>query len=268
MTPTPYHVLPLGRWPMAIIPGHIQNERSLAKSQSPEPPIMQMKQPVLMWISVAVVALASLALAPSARAAGGKVGSIDLNKILDQLDEKLFRERQLEGFLKGLEDNVNDKAKALKQGRTELDILVKGSPSYISKREEVLRMTAQVQAEAQAAKVLAEEKKKSLQVDLYEKISDATREFAKKNGYDLIVVDDSKEKIPEDASPQQAQAAMVNKRVMFAAADIDVSDQIASQMNNEFKATGMGGAAGTSGATPAPASGAAPAAKPAGAKSN
>jgi Skp family chaperone for outer membrane proteins len=230
---------------------------------------MQMKQPVLMWISVVVVALASLALAPSARAAGGKVGSIDLNKILDQLDEKVFREQQLEKFLKGLEDNVNDKAKALKQGRTELDILVKGSPSYVSKREEVLRMTAQVQAEAQAAKVLAEEKKKSLQVDLYEKIGDATREFAKKNGYDLIVVDDSKEKIPEDANPQQAQAAMVNKRVMFAAADIDVSDQIASQMNNEFKATGMAGSSGATPApAPAPASGAAPAAKPAGAKPN
>lgn len=216
---------------------------------------MRIKQSVLLSLGAFVFALASLALAPAAHAAGGKVGTIDLNKVLDQLDEKTFRERQLEGFLKNLEDNVNERAKALKAGRDELNILIKGTPSYVAKREEVLRQTAQVQAEAQAAKVLAEEKKKTMQVDLYDKIGEATREFAKKNGYDLIVVDDSKEKIPEEANPQQAQAAMVNKRVMFAAADIDVSDQIAAQMNNEFKATGMGGGAASS---PAPA----PATKP------
>lgn len=219
---------------------------------------MRIKQPLLVSLGVFVVALASLAISPVASAAGGKVGTIDLNKVLDQLDEKTFRERQLEGFLKTLEDNVNDRAKALKSGREELNILIKGTPSYVAKREEVLRQTAQVQAEAQAAKVLAEEKKKTMQVDLYDKIGDACREFAKKNGYDLIVVDDSKEKIPEDANPQQAQAAMVNKRVMFAAADIDVSDQIASQMNNEFKATGMSGDKAAAPAKPAPAPGAKP----------
>jgi len=204
------------------------------------------KPSALTWLTVLVVSLASLAMSPSANAAGGKVGSIDLNKVLDQLDEKLFRERQLEAFLKGLEDNVNEKAKGVKQGREELSILTRKSASYIAKREEVLRLTAQVQAEAQAAKMIAEEKKKTMQVDLYEKISDATREFAKRGGYDLIVVDDSKERIPEEANPQQAQAAMVGRRIMFASPDIDVSDQVAAQMNNEFKATGMGGdASGT-----------------------
>ncbi|MFM9958138.1 MAG: OmpH family outer membrane protein [Phycisphaerales bacterium] len=199
-------------------------------------------------LAVLVFALGALALSPAASAAGGKVGTIDLNKVLDQLEEKAFRERQLEGFLKGLEDGVNETGKALKQARSELDILPKNTPSYMQKREEVLRMTARLQADAQAAKLLAEEKKKSLQVDLYEKIGEATAEFAKKNAYDLVMVDDSKEKIPEDASPQQAQAAMVNRRVMFASPDIDISDAVASQMNNEFKASGMGG-----GAAPAPA---------------
>ncbi|MBN8646121.1 MAG: OmpH family outer membrane protein [Planctomycetes bacterium] len=178
-----------------------------------------------------------------------KVGTIDLNKVLDQMDEKTFRERQLETFLKNLEDSVNEIAKQLKQAKSELDILPKNGPAYLAKREEVLRLTARVQAEAQAAKILAEDKKKVMQIDLYEKISDSTKEFAKKNGYDLILVDDSKEKIPQDASPQQAQAAMISKRLMFAASDIDVSDMVAQQMNNEFKATGMGG----SGAAPAPA---------------
>lgn len=210
-------------------------------------------QSLLFMLSVVLVALASLAMSPAAAAAAGKLGTIDLNKVLDQLEEKTFRERQLETFLKGLEDGVNETGKQLKQARGELDILPKNTPSYFSKREEVLRMSARLQADAQAAKLLAEEKKKSLQVDLYEKIGAATAEFAKKNGYDLVVVDDSKERIPEDASPQQAQAAMVNRRVMFAAADIDISDAVASQMNNEFKAAGMGGGAAPPPAVQAPA---------------
>ncbi len=206
-----------------------------------------------MLVSLVVFALAAFALASPAAAAGGKLGTIDLNKVLDQLEEKTFRERQLETFLKNLEDGVNETGKQLKQARDELNILPKNTPSYFAKREEVLRMSARLQADAQAAKLLAEEKKKSLQVDLYEKIGAATAEFSKKNGYDLVVVDDSMEKIPEDASPQQAQAAMVNRRVMFASPDIDISDAVAAQMNNEFKASGMGAA------PPAPP---APAAKP------
>lgn len=221
---------------------------------------MKLSQLACVWIGIVCTGTVAL-VTPSPASAqvanrAARVAVIDLNKVLDQLDEKTFRERQLEGFLKGLEESVNEIGNQLKQAREELKILKSGTPAFIAKREEVLRLTARVQAEAQAAKVLAEEKKKTMQVDLYEKIGDATREFAKKNALDLVLVDDSKEKIPQDASPQQAQAAMINKRVMFAAADVDISDLVAQQMNNEFKASGMGGA------SPAPAPAPAPAAKP------
>lgn len=191
---------------------------------------------------VAPAAVVTLGGGTAVLAAGGptRVGVIDLNKVLDLLDEKVERERQLEGFLKGLEDGVNTLAKQLKQARDELDILPKNGAAFVAKREEVLKLTARVQGEAQAAKILAEDKKKTMQIDLYEKIADSTRDFARRNGYDLILVDDSKEKIPADASPQQAQAAMINRRILFAGADIDVSEQVAQQMNNEFKATGSG----------------------------
>lgn len=217
------------------------------------------RRPLSTVLTVCALSLGTLPLVSPAPAVAQtaaravKVGTIDLNKVLDQMDEKTFRERQLESFLKNLEDSVNQIAKQLQASKEELKILPQNGPAYLAKREEVLRLTARVQAEAQAAKILAEDKKKVMQIDLYEKITDSTKDFAKKNGYDLILVDDSKEKIPQDASPQQAQAAMISKRVMFAAADIDVSDMVAQQMNNEFKATGMGGSgAGAGGAEKKP----------------
>ncbi len=206
-------------------------------------------------ISLAALAPAGVLLTPTAAVARParptSVAVIDLNRVLDQLDEKTAREKQLETFLKALEDGVNNLAKQLKSAKEELEILPKNGAAFLAKREEVLRLTARVQGEAQAAKILAEDKKKTMQIDLFEKIGDATRDFAKKNGWDIVMIDDSKEKIPSEASPQQAQAAMVNRRLLFASIDVDISEQVAQQMNNDFKAGGADKPADAPAAKPA-----------------
>lgn len=239
---------------------------------------MRIPRRSLFIAAASLVSLAGVAsfVAPSALAQTAKqqqrpsvVRVINLNTILDTLDEKTDRERELQKFLQGLEDNVNGIKKQLDQSRKEMELLPAKGPAFSAKREEVLRLAARYQAEGQTAKLLAEDKKKLMQIDLFEKMSDAVAEYAKSEGIDVVLNDDSAEKVPDNAPAQQTMSAMASRRVLFAAHEIDISDEVAQRMNNAYKLAGASGGAGGGAAKPAgaaanpPAAATPPAGKPA-----
>lgn len=174
----------------------------------------------------------------TAAAAPCCVGVIRLNDVLSQLDEKSVQETKLKAFFDEREQAVNALLERVKALREELKLLPTDAPDRPAKREEYARVGAQAKIEADLSQVLAAEKKKLMELDMFNKINDAAAVVAQRQGLSLVLNDDSKLEIPEDAEYREVQGAMINRRVLFAAGTVDISADVANYMNNEFKAKG------------------------------
>lgn len=166
------------------------------------------------------------------------VGVLRLNDVLSKLDEKSVRETELKKFFDEREKAVNALLDRVKTLREELKLLPKDSPDRNAKREEYARVGAQAKIEADLSQVLAAEKKKLMELDMFNKIKDAAATVAQRQGLSLVLNDDSQVEIPDDAEYRDVQNAMINRRVLFAADTVDISAEVANYMNNEFKAKG------------------------------
>lgn len=81
--------------------------------------------------------------------------------------------------------------------------------------------------------------------EIYEKVVAASEQFARTGGYDMIVVDDRSFGLAAlgRSTTQQHLESIQRRRVLFAGESLDVTDQLLTQMNNSYRASGAGGAA-------------------------
>ncbi len=164
------------------------------------------------------------------------VATIDLNGVLETLEERQVREKELQEYIKSLQAKLDDMKKQGQQAQDDLKILPERGKDWEAKREEVVRIGMRLEGEDKLAKALVEEKRKKLSLDLFNKIKDAASRYAQKEGYAVVVSDDAAVEIPLDAPEQQVQAAMVSRRLLYRADASDISAAVAQMMNTEFKA--------------------------------
>jgi Skp family chaperone for outer membrane proteins len=69
-------------------------------------------------------------------------------------------------------------------------------------------------------------------LDLYRKIAKAIEDAAKVNGYDLVLYTDDVDM--ELIKPDEVSALISSRRVLYSAADLDITESIITQMNNAF----------------------------------
>ena len=197
------------------------------------------------WSVVGVVALSGslvwrMASEPAnaeaaAAAAPCCVGVVRLNDVLSKLDEKSVEEAKLKAYFEERETAVNSMRQRVSTLRDELKLLPTDAPDRNAKREEYARLGAQSKIEEQLAQVLAIEKKKMMELDMFNKIRAAVAIVAERQGLSVVFNDDSMMEIPDEAEYREVQGAMISRRVMFASQSVDISAEVANYMNNEFK---------------------------------
>ncbi len=175
----------------------------------------------------------AMLLAPQAQ----PVAIIDINKVLNKLDEKTEREKELQGYFKSLGDSLEATKKDLDETRNSLGILPQNTPDFDAAREKVVRLTAKLRLDQEMSQALADERRMRMQLVLFNKIRSATQRLSKKEGYALVFSDDSNVEIPATATAEQIQAGVVGRRLIYADAAVDISEQVATMMNNEYKTT-------------------------------
>ena len=72
--------------------------------------------------------------------------------------------------------------------------------------------------------------------DIYEAIRTSAAEFAKSNGYSMVLVDDGVEQIPENAKDPISMIS--SRRVLYAEQTMDISDALTEAMNVKHRAGG------------------------------
>lgn len=196
-------------------------------------------------VVVAIVAFAVTALCawrpasaqPGVTGGGLKIGVVDLGKLGDALDEAKAINAQLKAkhdeSQKKL-DEVVDQLKAVQN-----DLKLETDHNGVHWRE-LLVKAKELEMLARARKDALEQvfdfEKGMVTADMYARIADGVNLYAVQEGFDLVLVDDHGLTPPRDQGSAAAGQYIQSRHVMFASKRLDISDQIATFMNNRFRA--------------------------------
>lgn len=164
------------------------------------------------------------------------IATLDLNGVLSTLEEREVREKELQAVIQEQTTKLEELKKTAEQAQADLKVLPERTKDWKKKREEAIRLAMRLEGEDKLAKAIVEEERKKLSLDLFTKIKDAAGRFAQREGYVMVLSNDSNIDIPIDAPETQVQAAMVGRRVLYRADASDITQAVAQMMNTEFKA--------------------------------
>ena len=203
---------------------------------------MREMKPQIAWI-VALAALttaAALVLSP-ARGGGATVYAapdtsiavVELARLLDGLDERQDLEERLRESIEERRQNLQELSNDLSQARDALEIERRGTPAFREKLREILELEAQARVRRESLEQIISVDKGTTLIDLFRKIQDAAEDIADRNGYDAVLIDDTGMELPQQPTEQVALQTILNRRVLYASGQIDITDEVRTLMNNE-----------------------------------
>lgn len=189
-----------------------------------------------LFLIAGVVSLAAAAgsLAPSPTV----VGVVDLGAVFNGLDAWTdFQDRKI-----ALAEQAQADAAARRESIEELQADLEDYPESSDRHRSALRDLQLAAIEFEASLQLAERKLQQFESrrirELYESIRIAAGEFAQAEGYDLVLVDDGVDPIPEDTADPIAMIS--SRRVLHAAEDMNITSRLIEAMNKRHHAESGG----------------------------
>lgn len=137
------------------------------------------------------------------------------------------KQKSLDGMQKKIKD-LAEQVKSAKEGTQEKRTLAFEQ----IKAEAELKMTGE----------LFQRQLNLSQGDLYKQafleVTAAIDQVAKQNGYHLVLRNDADVQLPANISGTDMETFIANQRVFFADSSIDITEQVVTLLNNQFKAGG------------------------------
>jgi Skp family chaperone for outer membrane proteins len=165
------------------------------------------------------------------------MATVDLGRLLEQLDEKLAREKELQAIVDTLQADVSAKGKQVEAADKDL---AAAPPDQQEKFAiELLKRGADAKLSKEIAERQIARRTRSFQLDLFNKIKTASAQYARQNGYAIVLSDDSGLEIPDGLSGPALQGAILGQRLIYIdPSAVDITDAVANQMNAAFRSQG------------------------------
>ena len=164
------------------------------------------------------------------------VATVDIVTIFDQLDELKSLETELENRKNSRQAQLDEVKNQLRTISADLETLKNGTDEYKEKVREAMEMQAVIQARGEALNQILSIDRGAMTRDLYTKVSDAVNRIAEREGYDIVLFDDSTFTVPENAPYQDVFRSIITKSVLYRHDGVDITSQVVSLLNSEFSA--------------------------------
>jgi Skp family chaperone for outer membrane proteins len=177
------------------------------------------------------------------------IAVVDIPKTFDGLEKKAVKEKEWKDRVSEEQAKVTAMQIKLKNIEKELDILGDG-PDKKAKLAERTRLYFSAQTETKVSEQMLLIEKGDLLRELYNDIDAAAEEYAKKNGYTMVLLNDQSAAVPEGLTEREFLELASRKKMLYADPTLDITAELITYMNNKYKATGAkpaGGAAAASG---------------------
>lgn len=168
------------------------------------------------------------------------VATVNLPTILEALAERTVRQEELNTSAEGRQaqlDVLQDRIVALEADlHPETGTLKPGTTEYRDKVIELRELQVSIEARFKLLNQVLSFERGAVLRDLYKKIEVAVAQIAERDGYDLVLLNDTAFAIPEEAGQDDMNRAILSRAMLYAHPSIDISDQVIRLLNNEFQA--------------------------------
>ena len=169
-----------------------------------------------------------------------RVATFKMAVLRQALNQDARNLEQLNAMEKAAQSEVLEIEKALEELETAIKALPQNSPAKTSKLDELNLMRARRSATILGRLNEIEMEKLWRNEELIRAIENAIADLAKEEGYDLVIRDDSTDPPLFTKSETESQAVqrvrlLGGRRVWYASKTVDVTEHLASRMNNAFK---------------------------------
>ncbi len=191
------------------------------------------------FAGIALVALVSAALGAgiaSRQAAPSSVAVVDIDRLSVELEEfkvpaEQFRSKQVawNEELKGLQTRLN-------RIDDEIGLIPEtDQDARINKIIQRSTLESEIKTKSQLFQQASDLEQSKLFKRMYDRIADGAARLAQRDGIDVMLVDDRIFVIPGNNRAAQ-NSALESKKILYASAAIDMSDELLTMLNNEFTA--------------------------------
>jgi len=188
---------------------------------------------------LALVVLLSAALGAgfaTRQAAPSTVAVVDIDRLSLELEEFKVPAEQF----RAKQNAWSEELKALQTRITRVDDELELIPdddqdAKISKIIQRSTLDSEIKTKSQLFQQASDLEQSKLFKRMYDKIADGAARLAKRDGIDVVLVDDRIFVIPPTNRTAQ-DSALKSKKILFASETVDMSDELLTMLNNEFSA--------------------------------
>ena len=164
------------------------------------------------------------------------IATVDIVNIIDQLEERLVRETELEQRKANRQAQLDEVIENLKVIQADLETLKQGTNERNEKIRQAMETQAVVKARGDALNQILSIDRGNVTSEMYSKITEAISRIADREGYDIVLFDDSLFSVPADVPFADVYRSIVTKSVIYKHQSVDITDQVITLMNNEYTA--------------------------------
>ena len=168
------------------------------------------------------------------------VAVVDLNQVLTQSAGYASMQAEQETRQADQQSEAESKQAEVAAIQNQLDTLGVGTPAWDAKRRELLEKATEVRAWAQVSQQLENGTRSREFLALYEAANAAVAAVATERGIDIVMTAGTLPDLQQlaNADPQQIQAVLQNRKVIFNKESVDITQAALTRMNAEFEAGG------------------------------
>ncbi|MEM1184022.1 MAG: OmpH family outer membrane protein [Planctomycetota bacterium] len=164
------------------------------------------------------------------------VAVIRLEPLLEQLKERTELEDTLNAFIAERQAQVDALRSEGETAASDLELFTPGTAAHRDKTREVLEIRAALETRQKILQEIVSVETGTILQELYLKIKAAAQRIAVRDGYDIILLDDSAANLPPNVSEGAVLRFIGDRRVLYANDAVDVTGTVANYMNNAFAA--------------------------------
>lgn len=196
---------------------------------------------VKLFAPVLGLAFIAAAFAPAGQALAAPpaavIATVDLEKVFDGLSERNTKQDELKVYGEGLLAELNKLGQQVKDEESKAALLPEG-PERRAANARVVELKITVKVKQELYQAMLDQQRGEMFRYLYNKIAAAVKRMAQDNKYTLVIASDESVAVPAGVQSSEVQRVISLRRLLFVDPRHDITNDLITMMNNEFKAVG------------------------------
>jgi len=163
------------------------------------------------------------------------IATIRVSEVINGLDELKERENELKLFIDERQAEIKTLGEELATLVDDMNLMPTGSPQKKEAYQQAMRKRLNLEVEGEISSQLIDARRGEVYAEMFKRIQAAAQQLAQREGYHLVITDDSDSVINPDTE-RVVRAGILSRRVLFSDPSLDITDDLILTMNNAWKA--------------------------------